>query len=451
MSDDSVPKHPSSSDGSAAGPLPSGRPTRERPWPIRFYVPGDQADHWHQHLRAEATAQNWAAHGIASGDGSETKGHRTLRPNAGTPGPELEVEWRRRRGRGMVVRMRPGGTPPLSLEEAEVFHQRLEERVRANALQAMYRRGLLYYRGKPWCGEAWLDATTRLGPPSRQYEPALDGPRAIVADAVVEGIDHVDACHVFEVKLRELAVFLTVLQRTPVTPQTTGQDLVWTWNLAGDGTIRCEHGVLGYHEAEYPAALPAKGSAAEVPLRATPRPCLTPDFSYCTILEETLPDDTLELWRAYAALLGDRRRQFLQAGNLYRRALMLWREDPTLGVALMAVACEALKLPGAKYDGHNMLGVVKALLGEPCARQLLDLGLPPHRVRNDHLHRGEFRGDEFVKRLLVPSFMDDTFDQTRDVMNVITAEAIIEWLRRGGVYDLPSRPWEGQRSGTGRP
>jgi hypothetical protein len=158
--------------------------------------------------------------------------------------------------------------------------------------------------------------------------------------------------------------------------------------------------------------------------------------------QQDLPADIVELWDAFTALSADARRRFLQAGNLYRQAISLGRDDKTLGFTLLVVACEALKPPGARYDGHNSPAVVNALLGEDCAKHLLAKGVHALAVRNGLLHRGEFKGGEYTQLLFMPSNQDPTFDERRRVLGVITPAAIIEWLRRGGVYTLPPRRFE---------
>jgi hypothetical protein len=185
--------------------------------------------------------------------------------------------------------------------------------------------------------------------------------------------------------------------------------------------------------------MPTKGAGTPVPLR----PVRRPDFNLYgidgTLQQQALPADVGDLWKAFANLPDDVRRRFLQAANPYRRGLSLQRDDRTLGAALMVVACEALKLPGAAYDGHNIFGVVKALLGEPCEQALLDMVPHPLAVRNPHLHRGEFKGDEFTKLAFMSSYQDPSFDQACRVLALVTPAAIVEWLRRGGNYALPPR------------
>lgn len=148
-----------------------------------------------------------------------------------------------------------------------------------------------------------------------------------------------------------------------------------------------------------------------------------------------------ELWKAYTALSDDLRRRFLQAANPYKHALSLGNDQRTLGFALLVVACEALKPPGPRYNGHNIYGVVRALLGEECAQQLLSKSLQPQKTRNAHFHRGEFQAGEFTRIVFLASYRDPSFDDRCRVLRVITPAAIVEWLRRGGAYVLPVRPF----------
>lgn len=186
------------------------------PWPFRFQVPKDQAGRWLQHLGAECGARGWGYAATSEMTSAETSGSITVSTGATVPCSELIVVWRRRRDGAMPVRARPGGTPPLSLEDAHDFIRCVDDRSRSNSLQKFYRRGQLHYQGLPWLGELWLDDALRLGPPSRQYERTLIGPRIILVDAVVEAVDAHDAGCVLDQKLRELAVFLSVVMRTAI-------------------------------------------------------------------------------------------------------------------------------------------------------------------------------------------------------------------------------------------
>lgn len=205
--------------------------------------------------------------------------------------------------------------------------------------------------------------------------------------------------------------------------------------------MNCELRELGYLEPQQPQDMPARGSAPPFPLTPVRRPDLFPPCIDWTLGQQHLPDDVVDLWKAYTGLSEEHRRRFLQAGSPYRRALSLGRDDQTLSLALMVVACEALKLPGPTYDGHNIYGVVKALLGEPCAKQLLGRGLQPQGTRNAHLHRGEFKAGEFLKLVFLSSYQDPSFAQGCRVLASVTPAAIIEWLKCGGTYFLLPRPF----------
>jgi hypothetical protein len=76
---------------------------------------------------------------------------------------------------------------------------------------------------------------------------------------------------------------------------------------------------------------------------------------------------------------------------------MLFSERDTLSVALMVVACEALKATDERYRDHTIYQVVEALLG-PEHSDRLDVGwFGAQRVRSSHLHAGEFHGSEFLQ------------------------------------------------------
>ena len=254
----------------------------------------------------------------------------------------------------------------------------------------------------------------------------------ILVDAVVDCVGPADAASVFRTQLSELSAFLSVVMGTGVQIPEQGQ--VWTWTEgAGDCAVR----QLGYVEPENPQEMPTRGECRSVPLRQVNRP----DFSLRGIdgsmNEESLPADVTDLWTAYRAFPADQRRQFLQAAAKWQEALRLPHDSSTLSFALMVVACEALKPAGAEFRGHNIYHVIEALLGKTVADRLLEPWLRPQDVRNVHLHRGEFRGSEFVSTALMQSYQDPTFDQARRALAPITQESIIEWLRQHGKFTMP--------------
>ena len=100
----------------------------------------------------------------------------------------------------------------------------------------------------------------------------------------------------------------------------------------------------------------------------------------------------------------DRRRQFLQVGSMWQLALSLDHEYQTAGFAWMVAACEVLKPAAPQFRDHNIYHVVEALLGKPKADLLQEQWFRPQDVRNAHLHRGEFRGSEFLDHAMMSSF-----------------------------------------------
>ncbi len=399
--------------------IPLGDFRQEKgPWPIKFGVPVEQAGHWLQHLQAECGPRGWGYSSTSEANQKENSGSITIRAGAIVPCPELIVVWKRRRGGTIGVKARPAGTPELDRPTADEFFARVNDRARLNQLEKIYCRREIYYDGLPWLGELWLDDSLRLGPPSRQYEEALCGPRVILVDAEVEAIDGHDAGCVFDLKLRELSVFLSIVMRTSVECPKLGRE--WVFDVLPDGQANSEARQLGYHEPNRLSAMPAKGTSPPIPLHPVSRPDFSEPVIYCEWKQEKLPWDVVDLWRAYTSLSDEARRRFLQAGNLYRRAISLGRDEQTLRVALMVVTCEALKLPEQKYDGHNAASVVQALLGNAAGAVILGKDVHPLGVRNMHLHRGEFKGGEFLKLVTESSDRDPTFDQRSRELGAIT-------------------------------
>ena len=79
-----------------------------------------------------------------------------------------------------------------------------------------------------------------------------------------------------------------------------------------------------------------------------------------------------------------------------------------------------------------------ALLGQNVWEQM-PAPYRPQRVRNDHLHRGEFFGSEFIPQAMMSTYRDPTFEMAARTSSQISQAVFIEWLRRGGLYVLPPR------------
>ena len=402
-------------------------------WPIRFVVPKDQADTWLRYLSTECSRRGWSCRAISQLEARENSGSITV--NRGKAGKaQLAVVWERKRDGPMKVRAQSVGEPEFPLAELHGLFEEVNELCRSSATEYFYHRGQLHYDGLAWRGELWLDDTLRLGPPTQQYERALCGPRVVLVDALVEGIDRLDSNFVFDRELRELSIFLSVVMGKAVRPPEQGQ--TWTYT---PGTTDCEVRSFGYLEPENPQQMPAPGACPSMPLRPVERP----DFSERGIdgstHEQTLPADVTDLWVAYRALTPDQRRDFLQATAKWQEALFHWQERSTLSYALMVIACEALKPSSPQFRNHNIYQIVEALLDKASTERLKEQErwFRSQDVRNAHLHRGEFRGSEFLQVTMMSSYQDPTFDQAHRELALITQAAIIEWLRRSGVFTMP--------------
>jgi hypothetical protein len=405
---------------------------KTRDWPVRVDVPVEQADTWLEYLYAECERRGWSSNTISQLEAHENSG--TVNVNSGSADkPELSVVWERRRGAGLHIRARSNGAQPLSDTAVQQLFDEVIARCHSGTLVQVHRCWHLEFHGLPWQGEFWLSETLRLGPPSRQYTDAMYGARAVMVDAVVSCVRASSAPEAFQKQLRELSMFLSVVMGTAVHVTRSGRS-AWTWT---QGATDCQVRNLGYWDSHYPTEMPARGTCAATPLRTVHRP----DFASRgledqTIGEASLPSDINELWASFRALTADRRRQFLQAAAKWQEALIHWGERDTLSAALLVVACEALKPGEAPFRDSNIYHVVEALLGESIAEQLNVGWFRAQAVRNAHLHAGEFIGSEFVHAAMSSSFEDPTFDQARRALAPVAREAIIEWLRRGGVYAM---------------
>jgi hypothetical protein len=103
----------------------------------------------------------------------------------------------------------------------------------------------------------------------------------------------------------------------------------------------------------------------------------------------------------------------------------------------MAIACEALKPPDAD-DRQNCYDVIEALLGRTAVDRIRQNPFPAQRVRSTHLHTGQFHGSEFVMMDFLSSYHDPSFREAHREMFKTTPAAIIEWLKRRGIFQMPT-------------
>jgi hypothetical protein len=403
-------------------------------WPIRLAIAEQkQADTWFKFLSSECTARGWSSGVMAQLDAKENTGSCTV-SNATGGESQLIMVWERERNGPLSLRARTVGEFPLAL--AQELIDRVTERCRAGANERFYLRAQLHYEGLPWKGELWLSDTLRLAPPFKQDETALIGPRVMMVDAQVDGIDKMDAGTALGILCRELSAFLSVALRCNITLPKSGRAWTFVDVLKPE---QCDVRWLGYLEATSRTDMPTKGEERPIPLE----PVRRPDFSIHGLWPDDReiepPGDIVELWEAFSALNAERRRHFLQVANMWQLAQSLGYDNQTTAFAWKVVATEALKPTEPQFRDHNVYDVVEGLLGKPVADVLRRDGIRPQEIRNAHLHRGEFRGSEFAHDFMMSSFHDPTFDTAHRVLTDITHAAIIEWLRRGGVFRMPTR------------
>jgi hypothetical protein len=361
-------------------------------------------------------------------EAKENSGSLTLTTSV-EKGTQIAVVWEWKKEGTIKVRARPLGESIGGLADVREAFEQAMTRCRARATERIYRRTFLYYKGLPWLGEVWLDDFTRLGPPQRQYEVALLGPRVVFLDALVECVGPGDDA-AFKRLSREVELFLSVVIGAHVEQRQGRKE--WTWRTAEP---ECKVRRVEYIESDYPVSMPAKGAAPPVPLAVVTRPDFTRRGIGPEITERWLPADVCELWTKLHALPAEKRRDFLHSAAKWQEAVLHWQDRKTLSFALMVVACESLK-PATADHRQNIYDVVEALLGKPKANALKQATIPPENVRNAHLHRGICRSSEVVFDLLVSTFDDVAFDEAHDEMWYTTKAAIIEWLRRDGVISL---------------
>ncbi len=401
-------------------------------WPIRLVMEEQgQADTWFKYLSSECTARGWSSSVMAQLDAKENSGSCTV-SNAAGGDSQLIMVWERERDGPLSIRARTVGDFPVLV--AQELMDLITERCRAGAKERFYLRAQLHYEGLPWKGELWLSDTLRLGPPSKQDETALIGPRVMIVDAQVDGIDKMDAGTALGILCRELSAFLTVALRRNITLPKSGRAWTFVDVLKPE---QCEVRWLGYLEATSRTDMPTKGEGRPIPFEAVRRPDFSIHGLWPDDREVEPPGDIVELWEAFSALDAERRRHFLQVANMWQLAQSLGYDNQTTAFAWKVVATEALKPTGWQFRDHNVYDVVEGLLGKPVADVLRRDGIRPQEIRNAHLHRGEFRGSEFAHDFMMSSFHDPTFDTAHRVLTDITHAAIIEWLRRRGAFATP--------------
>src|SRR5215472_14817534 len=257
----------------------------EREWPIQVKIEAtEHADSWFTYMSSEATARGWNSGGMAQLDAQENSGSHTVHMKIGADIHELVIVWDRTKGGPLTLRASAEGDEPLTA--AREFIDLVTSKCKARVREAFYVRGQVEYSGLPWRGEMWLDDSLRLGPPTIQEEKYLLAPRIIIVDALVPGVDRMDAGAAFALLRRELSAFLSVVLRVNV--QEPRWEQAWVFDdVTKPETSAIRH--LGYLEAEVLTALPPRGGAPPAPLRFVARP----DFSLHGISmndrEEELP------------------------------------------------------------------------------------------------------------------------------------------------------------------
>lgn len=402
-------------------------------WAFVSQISADQIDDWFLHLRRECTERGWSLYGIQQLDAKENSGSTTV-SYRGDPPIEMAIAWERKSAGRLSIRAKGTGSAALSADEIKAFFDKVDERCRARNVEQFYRRGVLVYHGLAWRGELWLDSNTRLGPPSLQYEESVIGPRIIVVDTVVNCVNALDSGPAMLQLLRELSAFLSVVLGTDVS--LPDGEYSWVFPVSVGA---CEVRRIGYFEKESPTAMPVPGSVTNVPLKPVTRPDYSMRGIDGTTNELPVAEEIVELWKTYRGLASDLRRDFLQAAMKWQEAMTHWVKERTLSFALLVVACEALKPPAAAFNEHNIYDVIEALLGNEKADRLREQTFRPQDTRNAHLHRGVFRASEFIESVLMFGYRDPTFNQTHRELTMISQEAIIQWLRRGGIVSLPVR------------
>lgn len=408
-------------------------------WPMNFVASARGATQWMAHLHAECDARGWQAGGLSQIDADESSGSLSVHTAAGTSPPMIEIAWEKARDKALRIRARTGGTPALSLEIARDFFTDVDLRLQRGTTLREHRRAWLTYDVLPWRGELWLDASHRLGPPSK-HPSSLYGPQVVLIDAMVEGIGFQGVNAQFQRILSELRIFLCAVLGSHFEIGQSHEG--WVYEFDGRGQIiDCRLAHLGYAEVKSePPLFPLVGSAPPIERRTVHRPGVgeigvTLGVSM-DMTERWVPADIEELWSIFCALPAHKREHFLKAGNAYLVAQTMWPAQRTAYASFLVVTCEALKPRGRSSRAANVYDVVESLAGIGEGIKLRSLSIAPQTVRSEHFHRGELLAGELGHLLISDPFKDPSFDRTLDALATLSRVCLIEWLRRKGDYKI---------------
>jgi hypothetical protein len=385
----------------------SDRRFEQGPWLYDRELAPPGADTWLQYLSAECARRGLQCSGVSQIDAKENGGSFTIRPAGSDPQPELVVVWERKRRGSLVVRARAGGMPNFGAALATSLLETVSALAHTGARERFFCAGYVEYDGLPWRGEHWLGNDLRLGPPPREDEIASYGPRAILVEANVEGIDLMDARASFRVQLRELGAFLGVALRKGFRVPSIVSSRAWVWDIDANSQVQGEVRYLGYATPPPREHLPVRGLERAVLEVQLSRPNLNTWGFQANETEQSVPADLDELWQRFSQLPRDGRDQFLRVATLWQLSSAVGREFETAALANLVAACEALKPPEADQR-LNAYDVVEALLGKQQAAQLRSVS-QPQKIRHAQFHAGELRGREFEKLDMMASYRDPTF------------------------------------------
>ena len=417
----------------------------DNPWQLSTVVPAAEADLFMAHLEAETRTRGWTASSLGQLNAEDNSGSMTVYVGAGQPTSAIEIAWDKPRRRPLHLRARPGGDPPAPNLLVEEFFATVAARHKERRLDRAHRRFWFVYEGLQWSGELWLGDSVRLGPPSKHPESLL-GRQALIVDAMVEGIGFAGVTATFQRIYRELRLALSPIIGVHLeTPPQWKSD--WVPEIDDKGHITdCRLRSVGYTEIGLPPGLPARGAEPAAVRETVTRPGLGRYGIWPDDHTQRVPDDIEALWDQFQVLSPALKEQFLHACNAYSIAQSLWPEQRTAYAAFLVISCEALKPKGARYDRANVYDVVASFTDDLTATSLRKLRIPPQSVRSKHVHRGVLVADEVPSLLLADPFGDPSFDETVTVLSQVTRICLIDWLRRGGQYNLVWLPHSNSRS-----
>ena len=396
---------------------------------MTLIVPSSEADTWFNYFTAACSKESWFPGGGSEMRPGESEGEVTVLDQKGRT--VQHFRWKRKREGDLLIE--PSQDPGVLLDSNNTknFLNQVTQQNRDKCGEKFLNQYYLLMDGPRLEGEFWPDSDTRLRSIEKVADAAVFDEQVIEVDCMLFGADVSHSGELFSVRLKEIAVFFSVICGYYLRLPEAGQ--VWVVNADGTGS---EKRFRGYVNPARGGAMPNRNNTASTPLHEVKRPWFWNPRSDPDGTTFLLPSDAAALWQRFLALSPESRRHFLQAASKLYESKMVANGSPTLSFALKVSAIEALKPRGKKYNDVDALCVVQHLLGSTIRERLEDGFLTKNvhgtdkilQIRHDSFHRGIFWGSEWKPWEFIATFKDPTFDSAHRFVAEVAREAMVAWL-----------------------